>query len=49
MWKFRLDTRKHFFTERVLRLWNGLPEEVVDAPRLSAFKGHLSNALNSML
>lgn len=49
MWKFRLDTRKNFFTERVLRLWNGIPREVVDAPKLSAFKRHLNNALNNML
>lgn len=49
MWTFRLDTRKNFFIERVLRLWNGIPREVVDAPRLLAFKRHLSNALNNML
>ena len=43
--RFRLDVGKHYFTKRVVKHWNRLPGEV-DAPRLSAFKRSLDNALN---
>ena len=47
--RFRQDMREHFFTERVVKHWNRLPREVVDAPSLSVFNRHLDNALNNML
>ena len=47
--RFRLDMRKHFFTEKVVKHWNRLPSEVVDAQTLSVFKRHLDNALNNTL
>jgi len=46
---FRLDMRKHFFTEGMVKHWNRLPTEVVDGPSLSVFKRLLDNALNNLL
>jgi len=37
----RLDTRKKFFTESVVKHWNKLPSEVVIAPRLSLCKNRM--------
>jgi len=38
-----------FFTERVLRCWNRLPREVVDATSLEVFKTRLDGALGSQV
>ena len=32
--RYRLDIRKKFFTVRVVRHWNRLPSEAVDAPSM---------------
>ncbi|KFV15863.1 hypothetical protein N340_04004, partial [Tauraco erythrolophus] len=47
--RFRLDIRKKFFTLRVVRYWNRLPREVVDAPSLEVFKARLDEALGNLV
>ncbi|KFZ54255.1 hypothetical protein N338_10299, partial [Podiceps cristatus] len=47
--RFRLDIRKKFFTMRVVKHWNGLPREVVDAPSLETFKTRLDGALSNLV
>ena len=39
----RLGSRKKFCTQRLGMHWNSLPEEVVDAPSLEAFKASLGS------
>ena len=37
----RLDTRKYFFSNRIINPWNSLPEHIVQAPTLNVFKNKL--------
>jgi len=47
--RFRLDIRKKFFTMRVVKDWNRLPREAVDAPSLVVFKARLDGALSNLV
>ncbi|GAB0182187.1 hypothetical protein GRJ2_000684000 [Grus japonensis] len=47
--RFKSDVRKKFFIVRVLRHWNRLPREAVDAPSLEVFKARLDEALGNLV
>ncbi|KFV96123.1 hypothetical protein N326_08384, partial [Eurypyga helias] len=47
--RFRLDITKKFFTERVVRHWDRLPREAVDALSLGMFQARLDEALSNLV
>ncbi|KAK4815367.1 hypothetical protein QYF61_001355 [Mycteria americana] len=47
--RFRLDLRKTFFPARVVKHWNRLPREVVEAPSLETFMFRLDGALSNLI
>ena len=44
-----MDIRKKSFTVRVVRHWNRLPRDVVDALSLETFKVRLDQALGNLI
>ncbi|KFZ67332.1 hypothetical protein N338_09447, partial [Podiceps cristatus] len=47
--RFKLDIRGKFFMESMVRCWNRLPREGVDAPCLEVFKARLDGALGNLV
>ena len=47
--RFRLDIMRKFFTQGMVKHWNRLPKEVVDAPSLESFKARLDVVLGSLV
>ena len=44
-----MDLRKKYFTVRVVRHWNRLLRDVMDAPSLETFKARLDQALGNLI
>ena len=44
--RFRLDSRKNFFSQRLVKNWSRLSREVVESLHLEVFKTRIYMALN---
>jgi len=47
--RFRLDIGKKSFTVRVVRHWNRLTSDAVDAPSMETFRARLDQALGNLI
>ena len=43
-----MEVKQKFFIQRVVRCWNRLPREAVDAPSMEEFKARLGRILGSL-
>ncbi|XP_033731479.1 uncharacterized protein LOC117321118 [Pecten maximus] len=43
---FRLNKTGNFYSNRVINIWNSLPEEVISAPSINAFKSRINKHWN---
>ena len=44
----RLDSKKFFFSQRVVNSWNSLPQHIVEAPSINSFKKRLDDYYQHM-
>jgi hypothetical protein len=44
---FKYDLRKFYFTNRIIDVWNSLPDYVVDVDTVDLFKSRLDNFWNA--
>jgi len=45
----KYDLRKHYFTNRVVSIWNSLPNDVAMADNINLFKNHLNSFIHSFI
>ena len=45
--RYRLDMKRHFFSQRVIDRWNRLDQSVIDSAIINAFKTGLSRTRNA--
>ena len=46
---YKKDSRKYYFSSRVVTDWNALPENVVTAPSINTFKNRLDKFMEKKL
>jgi len=45
--RFNTDLRKHFFTDRIINIWNALDDRTATSAILNSFKDRLERIRNS--
>ena len=45
--RFKTDIAKHFFTNRIVDVWNKLPADVVNATTINEFKNRIDTLFTS--